>query len=346
MIDAKKKSALLLCAMVAVALSGCGDTGGGGTGCTDDASCGLGKMCHPTLKSCVASCTSGSECNSATTGMAKCDVGLGSTVKFCQCEPDTNFCNTATTGNVCNKSTLTCTAKCTSDSACSGGGKCNATTGVCGAPTGGGGGDGGMMGMACTDVGVCGAGQVCNFTTDKCQGAGSCNAANAQPDVCGTAGVCNAGTCGQVAKPTCANFKAGNPALSYNPKTSSGPVITSIKSIAADNAVVGGTKFCGTDKGADVTVEIEAYYPGNGTFAATGATVPNDFIKWVNEAGMDQDAAKVNTSGVFRKMSGWKVSNNNKNVTVTASFCGVSGTSIVLGFYFTGGNGFCYTAQK
>jgi hypothetical protein len=200
--------------------------------------------------------------------------------------------------------------------------------------------------LACNDIGMCPSGQVCNFGISQCQIAGACNASNPQPDTCGMAGVCNGGTCGQVAKPTCANFLLGSPALAFKPQDSIGPIITNVKSVAADNVVVGGSKFCSTDKGADITVQIEAYYPGNGTFSVTGATVPNGFFKWVDEAGVDRDAANVYGSGLFRKMSGWNVSNNGKNLIVTASFCNISTAAVVLGFYFAGGNGICFRAVK
>ncbi len=319
MIDAKKKSALLLCAMVAVALSGCGDTMGGGTGCKADADCGVGKMCHPTLKSCVASCTGASDCPD---GEKTCSTGLGSTAKFCQCSTN-ELCAAKTAGNVCNGSTLTCTAKCTSDSACSGGGKCNATTGVCGAPMGGGGGDGGMMmgGMACTDIGVCAAGQVCNFTTDKCQGAGSCNAANAQPDNCGTAGVCNAGTCGQVAKATCDNVKA----FTYNPKTATGPTIYKIEPVADI------TKYCKTNQFAH-SVKIFAYrtdkdWPAVKDDATAG-------LKYYTTTGSAIDAPDFVYTADSYKASG-------KNAEFIATLCPMGGASIVTGFAFSTGNSAC-----
>lgn len=303
--------ALWLSAAAALFAFGCGDGGGsdGGTSCTSDATCGSGKVCHPILKECIASCTGSSDCPSTAKTCAKFDgtAGSASAPGFCQCSTD-QLCNGGSTGSlVCSTATKRCENKCTSNSGCPSGYTCNTTTGQC---SGGGGGDAGMDG-----------------------GATTCNSANSQPDVCGYGKVCNsANTCDPVVDGTCVNVTQAIAKSNHTAWTSAstGPIIFNAideaHDLSADCAM--GNAF---------TTTVYAYAPTGSTFPAMKSALPGFFY-------LDSSGNKTDIPTNLLKQSNYAQIDSGKMMSAKFTFCPTSVTSnLGVAVAFTNGNGFCFT---
>ncbi len=328
---------LWLSAAIATALfaAGCGESGNdGGTGCTTDAQCATTQTCHPLLKTCVTSCTSGTDCPSSAktcATMTGLPGGNDAGVKaFCQCSTD-QLCNGGGSGNlVCQDgASKTCENKCTATGGCPSGYTCNTTTGKCGSGGTDGGADGGTP---CTDLGQCTYPQVCSFTTNPsyCVAGAACNTTNAQPDTCGYAGYCTgAANCAQVDKPTCANFTPpGGKTPVFNPRTSTGPIIYYVIDEAVDDAA-----FCTVGSRA-FTLTIQAYTPG-ADWPAQHTAVQG--FKYVRTDGTEIDATTIMRPSGYTRSA--------KAATFKLTLCSTTATAnLSAGFYFTNGNEYCATA--
>lgn len=228
----------LLAAVTLATFVACGDPGpnDGGSGCTSDSSCGTGKMCHPLLKTCLPTCTGGSDCPSTAktcrTFSGRDPGDAGTELPFCQCST-TALCGASTVA--CMANTHTCENKCTSNSGCWGG-TCNTTTGECSG--GGGGGDGGTDGGAScsynptaippSEVRCTGsAAMFCNWATNQCVAPAACSGAS-QPGTCGYGAFCGGSACDQIHMPTCANFTPPGGATPTWTPVSTGPIIWKI----------------------------------------------------------------------------------------------------------------------
>lgn len=307
------RGAVLAAAAAALFAVGCGTPTDmdAGTSCTTDSNCGTGKGCHPVLKSCVTTCTSGSDCPASEKTCAK--VG-SSTATFCTCATDA-LCNTAVQGNVCNLATLQCGAKCTANS-CPTGSTCNTTSGVCSAV---GGSDGGTDGG--TDAGMMGdAGIACVNTI--------------QPGVCNYGGVCSANSvCEPIVDGTCANV-AGRPAWTA---ASTGPVIYSIIDEAVDNQAACGNLPDG-GMPTPFTLTVLAYTGSSlATFPAQKSNLPGFFYYTTN--GTPNDIPSL-----YLQQSNYSLFMNDTVMSARFTLCNPNGlTSIQAGFGFTNGNSYCQT---
>lgn len=304
---------------------GCGDnnsTDAGTGGCTTDAACGTGKVCHPILKACVSSCTGSTDCPAAEKKCAKFDDTAGTTASpgFCQCATDA-LCNNSVAGNICSSAIKQCAAKCTASS-CPSGYTCNTTSGQCA----GGGTDAGVMdaGTACNDIGICTYPEVCDFTASVCKPGATCNKLGVQPDTCGYAGYCtDNANCAQVPAPTCSNFGAGGLTPVFNPKTSTGPIIYYVET---DPAPPAASCF----KGFYVhSFFLNAYRDTD--WPAQLTSLPGAW--YVTSTGIKLDITAGLPTGYYVPTG--------KTMRLRKYLCAKASSSINAGFFFTGGNEIC-----
>lgn len=304
-------------AAVAFLVAACGSTPTTSTTCAGDAECGTGKMCHPTLKQCINSCTGSTDCPSSAKTCATyagAAYTAGGAAAFCQCSTDA-LCGT---GQICQTTaTKTCTAKCTASSECGSGATCNTTTGVCS-----------------------GSGTVADAGTGAVDA--GCNTNNVQPDNCRYGNACYQGnTCGAIVEGTCANVAQ---AVSKNNHTawtasSTGPVIFNVvpeTGVQSDCAT-------GTDGGiisTPFTVSVYAY-AGTTAFPANKSDLPGFF--YLNSSG-----DKTDIPANLLKQSNYTVLDAaNKSIKAKFTLCGsFSATTIPAAFSFTNGNAACATLTK
>lgn len=312
------RGAVLAVAAAALFAVGCGTPteNDAGNTCTTDSNCGTGKGCHPVLKTCVTTCTSGSDCPASEKTCAKV---ANSTATFCTCATDA-LCNTAVPGNVCNLATLQCGAKCTSNSGCPTGSTCNTTSGVCSAV---GGSDGGTDGGtdAGTDAGTGDAGVACNNAN--------------QPDVCGYGNLCGTMmTCEPIADDrTCSNITSSTRPAWNNQST--GPVIYRIDDVMPDDTMLaaGGAVCAGAGQTA-YTVQIFAYAPAGMTFPAQKSALPGLF--YYTSSGTPTDIpTNLLEQARYMTYAGGTV------MSARFSLCSSVAGGITAGFGFTNGNSVC-----
>lgn len=137
---------------------------------------------------------------------------------------------------------------------------------------------------------------------------------------------CNTSSCAEVPAPTCSNFTNMSPAFSWSRQTSTGPVIYSITQDAWGNAT-----YCQGAGDLRARALVKAYN-ANGTFPTTESGLSGVFYVTVN--GSQTDATKIMTN--YQQLDGGKRAQFNLN------FCpGASATTIQIGVYFQGGNGYC-----
>ncbi|MBK7861938.1 MAG: hypothetical protein IPJ65_25645 [Archangiaceae bacterium] len=212
-----KKTAALAAGLL---LSACGnlpnlfDSGnGGGCNCTGT------QVCHPITNKCVDTCSSASECPSAS---QSCTDLSGTSSKTCTCTSD-GMCGLT---EVCQGWGM-CASKCSSSTDCPSSYTCDTSSGKCSKP-----------------------GQNTDGGTD---GGSTCSTANSQPDNCGYGSVCqSSGTCQTAQKGTCSNFGSTHSTASWSATSSTGPVIYADVDESPDDAAActAGTPF---------TVTLKAY---------------------------------------------------------------------------------------
>lgn len=312
----------------------------------DGGTCPEGEVMHPTAGICVKTCTAGADCPSeaktcaalggtSTDGGTAGDGGTTGTM-ICQCSTD-EICQSALGSNVvCSKLDKVCVTKCSTDSGCGTGRKCNTSTGQCEVsnttttctPACGTGQicDNGTCVAACT-VGSCTGGQVCNTTTGVCEAPKTCSTGNAQPDTCNNGQFCSGTSCKDVSAGSCANITAHG--ASWTP-ASNGQVIYDVSKVFFKV----DTAFCGNSNSERVKVRVLAYAgPNASAFPATeaGLTTMLHYVK------ADGSEGSIATS-----VQGYAVTNSNKNAQFDLNFCLPSGsTTFSLGLHFVNGNEVC-----
>lgn len=349
--------AAAIAAGFAFGFAGCGgDTTMNPTTCTTDSQCtGAGEVCHPLLKTCIAGCTSATDCpdsakKCATITGAAAGTDGGAARGFCQCATD-QLCDRGTAGQVCqDKSTLVCAAKCTATTGCPSGFTCDTATGKCGGTTSNtdGGTDAGVTmdaGVACT-FGSCTGGQVCNPTTRVCGAGAACSSANAQPDTCAYGLTCSGAACAEAPRTGvgCANFTNVVTPTLWNPvgiTAMAGPVTVSVTNRTDDATFcTNSSTFSGSHELYAAPVAL-----GGTNFPAAGVMLPADLINYVRSDGQICDVQKgCGNSGQIFRPSGYQVSNGNKNLNLNFTLCAMTGiTTLTAGFYADKGNAVCVT---
>lgn len=322
------------------------------TTCSSDSACATGEMCHPLLRACIKACTTSDDCTAeaktcaSLTGLAgNNDAGVKA---FCQCSTS-ELCDRATTGQVCNDmSTKRCSAKCTADSSCPTGSKCDTATGKCGTASTAtdAGTDAGVdAGTPCT-FGSCTGGQICNPTTAACGAGAACAAANAQPDTCSYGLTCTGTACAEAPRTAvgCANFANVTTPTLWNPvrlTAMAGPVTVSVVNRTDDATFcTNASTFSGTHELYAAPVAL-----GGTNFPAAGAMLPADLVNYVRSDGQICDVQRgCGNSGQIFRPSGYVVANGNKNLTLNFTLCATSGvTTLTAGFYADKGNAVCVT---
>lgn len=194
-------------------------------------------------------------------------------------------------------------------------------------------------GSKCTGAADCPNTYTCNTTSGKCSKPGGmdggtdagtpCVSTNAQPDNCGNGNVCQTnGACQAAQKGTCSNFPGAHSTSSWTPASGTGPVIWQHVDESPDDGTA-------CTAGSAYTVTLHAYT--NGTFPANESNLPG--FKYVTTTGTETDIPMA-----LLTQGNYTVSTNMKNATMKFTLCSTTAlTSIVAGFYFTGGNPYCAT---
>ncbi|RKH70177.1 hypothetical protein D7X96_12640 [Corallococcus interemptor] len=140
--------------------------------CTEDADCLASEICHPTAKVCVQTCMSAADCPDSA---KMCDaLSATDSRQICKCATDV-LCNEgrSTFDLVCSIQDAVCTPKCTADTECAEGQRCDTASGHCKVR--------GDSGVPCTGEGQ----SNCDYGTHYC----------------------TTGICVPLVDPTCANYQ-------------------------------------------------------------------------------------------------------------------------------------------
>jgi hypothetical protein len=170
-------------------------------------------------------------------------------------------------------------------------------------------------------------------TTDAGSDAGvACIPSASQPAGCAYGSICGStATCQPVPTPVCENFR--NSTHTWNPATSSGPVIYAANTISFMN----DTFYCPETAPTRVRVHIRAYSPSGDL--PTTTTGLSSVFRYVRANGTTASSPDLYSNLVL--------SADRKNLDFQVSLCvPVQQTSLSMGFYFVGGNGFCALATR
>ncbi len=144
--------------------------------------------------------------------------------------------------------------------------------------------------------------------------------------VCGFGGICQ-----PVPTPLCENFR--NSSYTWDPATSSGPIIYAIEQVSFSP----DTTYCDVSAPMRVRVRLQAYSPSGGlprTPSELGSV-----LRFVRVNG-----SLVATTGLTSNVV---TSEDQKNTEFQVSLCVTSTqTTASLGFFFQGGNGVCFLARR
>ena len=135
------------------------------------------------------------------------------------------------------------------------------------------------------------------------------------------------------------NFGLSGHAVSWSQTTSTGPIIYYVDKTVAD------TTWCAGPAPADISVIVSLYNNAD-TFAATGAAFPSNTLFYVRSDGTQCDVTNCGGAAMFRPSSGYTVSADRKQVDIKVNICDVADSSLSVGFYCTGGNGYCASIAK
>lgn len=340
--------AAAIAAGFAFGFAGCGGDGTmTPTTCTADSQCtGAGEVCHPTLKKCIAGCSSSNDCPDSA---KKCATitgasagGDGGVRGFCQCSTD-QLCDRGTAGQVCqDKSTLICAAKCTATSGCPSGVSCDVASGKCGGSTATDAGtDAGVTdagvdaGVATCTPGSCTAPQICN--SGVCGAAAACVAPMFQPGTCVAGQACVGTSCAEVpfAPASCGNFGAGTSPRAWNPTSSNGPVITEVTMI--DFMVDAAGTVCGGANSKRARLRIRAYDPSSPGRLTGETSQPSLRYYRTDGTSLAVTAAEIQS---------YMTLNTGKNAEFIANLCfPTATTAAAVGYAYDNGNPVCSSVQ-
>ena len=256
------------------------------------------------------------------------------------CHPTSNVCvATCSSASDCPDTAKTCAplggsgadaakniCKCSTDVLCNGGTGSKSTDLVCSNLDR-------VCVTKCSSNTDCGTGRTCNTGSGQCeQGSGpppggTCTGEG--QSTCSYGQFCSTGTCATPAAPTCPNLQ-GKPASSFDPATGTGNIIYNV------TKEIFGTA-CGADTTAQTVKARVSFYTKSGTLPTTKEGL-NGFF-YVRTNGSELNGVPLS--------NGYERSADGKSASLSVNLCTSSGdTQIVLGFYFTGGNGYCATLTK
>jgi Cys-rich repeat protein len=253
------------------------------------------------------------------------------------CHPDAKVCvqkctssaecpDTAKTCDVLSTTNSQKICKCSTTALCNTGREtadlaCSTTYSVC-VPT-------------CTTDTDCAAGQTCDTTTNQCKSTtttpptGQTCSGEGQT-TCNYGQFCSSTTCTAVPAPTCPNFE-GKPAKNFDPATGTGNIIYNVEKL-----IFGGSSGCADAASQTVKARVR-FYTKSGTLPTTKEGL-NGFF-YVRTTGGEQNAVPLSNE--------YQRSTDGKNASISVNLCtDATFDQIVLGFYFTGGNGYCATLTK
>ncbi|MCY1041454.1 hypothetical protein OV208_09025 [Corallococcus sp. bb12-1] len=182
----------------------------------------------------------------------------------------------------------------------------------------------------CTKDSECATGETCNTSTGACippVGPTACSGEG--QSTCAYGSSCGGTTCAAVPAPTCSNLQ-GKPAASFDPATGTGNIIYSV------TKEIFGTA-CGTDTTAQTVKARVSFYSKNADLPATKEGL-NGFF-YVRTTGGEQNGVPLS--------NGYQRSTDSRSASLSVNLCvDKDFNQVVLGFYFTGGNGYCATLTK
>lgn len=277
--------------------------------------------------------SSGNDAGTTCTSDASCGTGK-------VCHPVTKACVPSCTGSVdCPPTAKTCAkfdgtagsmtapgfCQCSTDALCGGNLVCSTATKMCE--------------NKCTSNSNCPSGFTCNTTSGQCTSGGSdagsdagtgCDKNNPQPDTCGYGSACtDTNMCEAITDDrSCPNISSSTrPAWT---SASTGPVIFNVVD-EADEA-----SACASDNAFTVTVYA---YAGTGTTFPTQKTNLPGFFYYTSSGN------PVDIPAVLLQQSNYTLYGN---TVMGAKFtlCSTATSSLVAGFGFTNGNGWCQTLTR
>lgn len=178
----------------------------------------------------------------------------------------------------------------------------------------------------CTTDAQCGSGNTCDTTTGQCKPAATTCSGEGK-STCAYGSACYNSTCAAPPAPTCDNYQAfpNKSALG-----TTGPIIFKVGNTTATT----DTNFCTAAQPKRVKVTISAY--SNSPFPATSAELNGLFYVVVN--GNQQDVSISSSPGNYTVTG-----TNRERADIVVNFCVNSTSSTTsLGYYFTGGNFYCF----
>jgi Cys-rich repeat protein len=181
----------------------------------------------------------------------------------------------------------------------------------------------------CTTDTDCGSGRTCDTGTGQCKAGGTTGGtcSGEGQTTCSYGSACYSGTCSAPPTPACENYQ------NFSNKSelgTTGPIIFKVATASSTT----DTTFCGTTSPKRVKITISAY---SGTpFPATAAELNGFFYVLVNG---NKVAPSISSSSGNYTVTG----TNRERADIVANLC-VSSTSTTtsLGYYFTGGNFYCF----
>ncbi|WNG18912.1 hypothetical protein [Cystobacter fuscus] len=147
---------------------------------------------------------------------------------------------------------------------------------------------------------------------------------------CGYGQFCSNSVCTAVPAPTCPNFD-NKPAKNFDPANGTGNIIYSVEKL-----IFGGSSGCADASSQTVKAKVR-FYTKSGTLPTTKEGL-NGFF-YVRTTGGEQNAVPL--SNEYQRAADGKSAAISVNLCTDADF-----SQVVLGFYFTDGNGYCATFSK
>lgn len=175
----------------------------------------------------------------------------------------------------------------------------------------------------------------CDKTYSVCKSTGTTTPPGAActgegQSTCAYGQFCSSNTCTAVAAPTCPNFD-NKPAKNFDPANGTGNIIYSVEKL-----IFGGSSGCADASSQTVKARVR-FYTKSGTLPTTKEGL-NGFF-YVRTTGGEQNAVPL--SNEYQRSADGKSAAISVNLCTDADF-----SQVVLGFYFTDGNGYCATFSK